>query len=338
MTDPSARSSVIGSIIGDGGSVEEVEAISIADGKGIEATVWTKGATLASVRIPAPDGGHVEVTDGPADLGETTTKRMRYAGASIGRFANRVKGARFVLGDHEYLLNANEGSNQLHGGPGGFHTRVWEGRGFTTTDSAGVRLRLLSPAGDQGYPGTLAATATFTVSGSTLTIDYLATTDSPTVVNLTNHAYWNLSDDPRDALRTHYLWHSFTSFIGVDDEGIPIAGAPLPLADSRYEVDPEVPLGDQLGHGGIDHCFVGAADSSKPCLVLSHPASGRRLSITTDQPGLQVYTGNHLVPSHRSVAFEPQRWPDSPNRPDFPSSVLHPGEVYRHRSRLTFDW
>ncbi len=338
MTDPNTRSSVIGTHTDEAGTVAEVEAISFTDGRGIEATVWTKGATLASVRLPSPDGEPVEVTDGPADVDQTLRKPMRYAGASVGRFANRISGARFVLDGVEHRLAENEDGNQLHGGPGGFDARMWAGRGFVADDRAGVRLRLLSPAGDQGYPGTLAATATYTVSGHTLTIDYLATTDAPTVVNLTNHTYWNLSGDPDDVLGSQYLAHTFTSFIGVGEDGIPIAGAPLPLADSRFEVDAQVPLGHQLGHGGIDHCFVGAVDHSKACVALSHPESGRRLSITTDQPGLQIYTGNHLVPKHRSVAFEAQRWPDSPNRPDFPTAVLLPGEVYRHRTRLTFDW
>ncbi len=310
---------------------------------GIEATVLTYGAHLVSVSLPVAGqpGERIVVTKGPTDVPTLETAEGGYMGATIGRVANRISGARFTLDGVEHVLEANLlGKHQIHGGADGFGTRVWTHELIETPESVGVRLALDSPDGDAGYPGSVHAEVTYSIDRDTLTIEHRATTDAPTPISMTNHAYWNLSGPAGDpTVGGHRLLVSTDRVLLNDDDDIPVAGPPVAVAGTMYDLDGSL-LQAALDAGGIDNCFVVPDDrrDGEPVVVLEHPPTGRRLSVSTDQPGMQVYTGNHLKPPHSCIAFEPQAWPNSPNRPDFPPSILRPGEVYRNRSFYRFEW
>ena len=273
-----------------------------------------------------------------------------YFGAIVGRYANRIANAAFVLDGVEHRLSANDGGNCLHGGRTGFDRHVWEiVKGGACDGAAAVVLRHTSPDGDEGFPGWLTAEVTYTVSSDTLRIDFHAETDRPTVVNLTSHLYWNLSGEGSGSIEDHVLRLAATHYVPVDDELIPlgeaapVAGTPLdftwPAAIGSRIRDPF----DQLAVAhGYDHHFVldhGDTRLLEPVAQLDDPRSGRRLEVSTTEPGIQVYSGNHLDgtlagPSGRlyrqgdGIALETQHAPDSPNQPSFPSTVVRPDRPY----------
>ncbi|KPF77859.1 aldose epimerase [alpha proteobacterium AAP81b] len=321
---------------------------------GIEVAVLTLGATLQSVRVPDARGLVADVALGFADLAGYLGA-SGYVGASIGRVANRIAGGRFRLDGQDYRVPCNNGANSLHGGSEGFDRRVWE---VVTASTTAVRLRLVSPHGDQFYPGELTVTADFAVAdGGMLTIDYRATTDRPTLVNLTTHAYWNLAGEGSGNIDDHVLTCPADAYTPVDAALIPtgaiasVAGTPFDfrtgarLGDRIHGADPQLRLA-----GGIDHNLVFArqpAAATRRVARLADPASGRTLELWSNQPGLQVYSGNFLDGSSTGksgrayargagIALEPQMFPDTANRPDFGSLGLAPGEVYAHAIRLVF--
>lgn len=276
-----------------------------------------------------------------------------YLGATVGRYGNRIAGARFPLDGTDVQLLANEGPNQLHGGEGGFHDRIWDlvamgapRPGSDESDpvsSSSVTMSLRSDDGDQGYPGTLVASATYSVRGDTLTISYTATTTAPTVVNLTNHAYWNL--DGTGSVRRHQVQVVADRYLPLDAHGLPdgplaaVAGTPLDLRQPHE-------VGDvmDLVPAGLDHSFaVGQAPADESTLALAAtlvgPDTGRTMSVRTDQPALQLYAGNHLVTPfepHQGICLETQRFPDTPNHPELGSAVLRPGETYTSTTEMRF--
>lgn len=233
-----------------------------------------------------------------------------FHGATIGRWANRIAGAQYDHQGMHYELAANEGSHQLHGGPGGFHTRTWT---LVDLGKTGLTLELVSPDGDQGFPGEVRATADFRLEGDALTVTHGAEATEPTPLNLTSHVYWNL--DSPGTLAGHSLTIAADEYVRVDDANIPVPGPAHAVQGTGFDCRSGRDLGSVTAHGGYDHCFV-LSPSPNPAVVLEH-ASGRRLQITTDQPGLQVYTGMHLDAHAKGVALETQRIPDGPNRPDF---------------------
>jgi aldose 1-epimerase len=305
-------------------------------------SVLTYGGILQSVEVPDRDGRPANVTLGFADLAGYTAPSYVAAtpffGALIGRYANRIARGRFTLDGTTYELPCNDPPNHLHGGgPFGFDVQLWEAEPFTTATAAGLRLRLVSPAGAGGYPGTLRTTVTYTLSAD-LRVDYEATTDAPTVVNLTCHPYWNLAGEGNGTIHEHLLRLGASLYTPVDDTQIP-TGELLPVAGTPMDFTRPRPLGD-----GYDHNWV--LDGG-PAAVLSDPGSGRVLTVLTDQPGIQVYSGNFLdgtlrgtsgrpYPRGAGVALETQHFPDSPNRPAFPSTVLRPGETYRSSTSFRF--
>ncbi len=251
---------------------------------------------------------------------ETTAEYLAstsYVGGTIGRYANRITGGRFELDGRQVLVSANDRGNHLHGGPEGFDRRSWE---LVEHGPQHAVLRIVSADGDQGFPGELTATARFEVGDDLVSIDLSAVTDAPTVVNLTSHAYFDLGGG-------HELSVPAQRYTPVDPTGIP-AGGHAPVAGTPYDFRTARPIGD----AAIDHNFVVDGTGLRPVAVLASPATGLRLEVRSDQPGLQVYTGGALG----GVALEPQRFPDSPNRPDFPSAVLRPGETYRSRIEWVF--
>lgn len=323
-------------------SGEAVRGFHLESAAGVRIMLLSYGAHLVSVELPDPGAANewAQITDGPTTVTELEQPGARYQGATIGRYANRIADARFILDGVQYELPANHGSHHLHGGPDGFAFQIWEAEPVDDDEpGVGVRFELSSPAGDSGYPGAMRVQATHRLVEDRLDVVYEAVTDAATPISLTNHAYWNLRGSGAGAsIADHTLTVHSDRVLIPDAGGIPQSGPPVPVAGTRFALH-EAPLETVLETGGLDHCYVNPAIGSVvPMIELRHAPSGRSLSVDTDQPGVQVYTGNHFDPPYRSIAFEPQAWPDSPNRTDFPSAILRPGETYRRHTIYRFEW
>jgi len=323
----------------------EVLYFTITDRQGRSISVLNYGATLTAVRVPDREGVLREVAVGltsPADY----LSGHPCLGSTVGRYANRIAKGRFSLNGKEYVLNCNEPPNHLHGGPDGFDKRVWqaEARGDDT-----VAMRLHSPDGDQGYPGDLDATVTFSFSDGRLTLAYYAMCSADTVINLTNHAYFNLSGCQRDVL-DHELAIRAKCFTPMDHTLIPtgelrpVAGTPFDFTSPRRIGDRICGNDEQLKFGsGYDHNY--ALDAPGLAANVYAPDTGITMDVLTDMPGVQLYTANHLnmggrdrvhFGKHYGVCLETQFFPDSPNQPGFPSCVLRHGQVYEHQTTYAF--
>lgn len=336
-----------------------VEAVTLVNQQGASATVIAYGATLQSMIVPDRDGNLADVTLGHATLGEYLANPA-YFGSSVGRVANRIAGGRFVLDGGQHQVPCNNGPNALHGGPEGFDKALWDIVAVGDAPAPFVRLAHTSPDGDQSFPGTLQVTAEYALGDDgALAITYRATTDRPTLVNMTNHAYWNLAGEGAAASATdHVLTVPAEHFLPTDETAIP-TGDFAPVAGTPFDFrEPQV-IGARLrdtGHDqirighGYDHNWVVArerADAPRLLARLAHPLSGRVLEVRSTEPGVQFYSGNFLDGSligkagqaYRmgdGVALEPQMFPDTPNRPAFGSIRLEPGEEYCHRLVFTF--
>jgi aldose 1-epimerase len=324
------------------------------DGITLRVTDW--GATIVALEVPDRDGvtgGVVLGLDDATGYADTTPGRNPYLGASVGRVANRIAGAAFELDGERFELVANEGANSLHGGRrDSFDRARWE---LVACDGARLVLRHVSPDGAAGYPGTLTVEATFALTPSMLTLTYVATTDRRTPVNLTQHAYFNLAGEAGVSVLDHTLAVDATALTPVDAELIPtgevrdVTGTPFDLRLPRRLGDGVDALVSEGWGDGYDHnlWLAGAAGEVRDVAVLHDPASGRRMTLATDQPCLQVYSGNRLgrtvgrggvtFPRHGALCLEPQHAPDSVHRPDWPSIILAPGERYQHRTVYRFD-
>lgn len=307
------------------------------------------GAAIRSVRVPSASDGPGDVhlhLPNVADHADAT--RNPHLGASVGRYANRIAGARFPLDGRTVELVANSGPNQLHGGPDGFDRRVWDLLDTDGADTGGAALfRLVSPDGDQGFPGAVTAQALYELSGDELTITYTATCDAPTVVNLTNHGYWNLDGaavgvPDAGTVADQLLEVAADRYLPVDADGIPTGGL-LDVADTPFDLRRPRPLGPAMdaAGGGFDHSFEvrGEPGTVRHAATLVAPTTGRWMSVSTDQVGVQVYTGNGLHPPftvHGSVSLETQAFPDTPNRPDLGNVRLDPGHEYVSVTVLRF--
>ncbi|MDT0390468.1 aldose epimerase family protein [Streptomyces dubilierae] len=297
----------------------------------VRVRVLSYGGIVQSVEVPDRTGRAADVVLGFPDLAGYLAHPEPYLGALIGRYANRIAGARFPLEGRTYALEANNGPNSLHGGARGFDQRVWD----VTPVEHGVRLTRVSPHGEEGFPGRLEVSVTYSLlAGGALRIAYEAATDAPTVVNLTNHSYFNLAGSG-DA-GGHELRLAAARYTPVDAHLIP-AGGPQDVAGTRFDFRAARKVGS-----GYDHNFVldkGVTESAVEVAELHDPASGRVLTVATTEPGLQLYTGDHLgepfAPGD-GIALETQHFPDSPNRPDFPTTVLRPGEVFRSETVYGF--
>ncbi|MFG2924053.1 aldose epimerase family protein [Streptomyces sp. NPDC048305] len=323
-------------------------------GTGVRAEILTYGASLHSLTVPDTTGTGASVVRSLETLDDYTAKHP-YFGAVVGRYANRIAHGRFVLDGAEHHIPANDRGHALHGGPDGFHTKVWAATQDRTDDSVSVRLTLHSPDGDMGFPGALDATVTYTLDTSgTLAIDYASVTDRPTVVNLTNHAYFHLAGHG-DVLG-HRLEVVADTYLPVDDDGIPL-GPPAEVAGTPFDLTTPGLLSERLAAeneqlraaGGFDHCWVLRDPGSglRRAARLTAPDAARVMEVWTTEPGIQVYTANQLDGSftdgtgrrherHGAICLETQHLPDSPNRPDLPSPVLRPGETARSRTELRF--
>jgi aldose 1-epimerase len=333
-----------------------VEIFTLTNTHGIEVRVMTYGATIVSIRVPDKDGRLDDVITG-FDTLDDYVARSRFFGATVGRYANRIANARFTLDGRTYELAANNGKNHLHGGRKGFDKVVWTGTSFERDGNVGVSMSHVSPDGDEGYPGTLSATVTFTLTRDhELRIDYSATTDKATLVNLTNHSYFNLAGDGRGDILQHLLTVDADSYTPVDETLIPsgeiasVSGTPFDFRTAttigaRIDADDE-----QIRRGkGYDHNFVlrTGAGVLHHAARLADPSSGRTLDVATTEPGMQLYTGNnldgsgggkggHVYGRRTSLCLETQHFPDSPNKPHFPSTRLEPGQRYQHTTLYKF--
>jgi len=314
---------------------------------GIVARVTDHGATLVSLEVPEGTGRVVDVVLGFDDVAGYEAAASHYLGATIGRVANRIADGRFELDGDTYRLARNEPPHHLHGGAERSFDRVrWD---IDNGDEHQLLLRYRSPEGEEGYPGTVDASAHYRIDEDGLSITYRATVDRPTPVNLTNHAYLNLAG--AGSILDHDLQVHADRFLEVDSAQIP-TGRELPVADTCFDLRQPTPIAEPLAslspHGGLDHHYVCSSPygSLRPVARLSDPTSGTVATLHSDQPGLQVYTGNHLpgmvgrggvrYAPHAGVCLEPQHAPDSVHQPRWPTILAAPSEPYLHRIRWSF--
>ena len=331
---------------------EAVELYTLTNANGMEVKILTYGGIVQSISVPDRDGNLANVTLNQSDL-EGYLDGHPYFGNITGRYANRIARGTFTLDGEMYRLALNNGENTLHGGELGFDKVVWDASEVTDGDGVGLQLSRTSPDGEEGYPGALAVEVTYTLTDDDeIRIDYHATTDAPTVVNLTNHAYWNLSGEGAGSTYDHELQINASNYTPVDPTLIP-TGEIAPVAGTAFDFTQPHAIGERIRDGsddqlrigqGYDHNFVldrpSPDDASMIVAAEAYdPASGRVLTVSTTEPGIQFYSGNFLdgtvVGESGQVyrqgdgfALETQHYPDSPNQPDFPSTVLLPGEDY----------
>ena len=322
---------------------EEVFLYTLTSAKGLRARITNYGAILVSLEAPDRHGKLDDITLGFESLDKYIEQKV-YFGATVGRYANRIGNARFVLDGVEYKLAANDGPNHLHGGLKGFDKVVWKPVEVTAAeDRAWAKLSYLSKDGEEGYPGNLQCTITYTLTNDDeLQISYEAQTDRKTVLNLTNHAYWNLAGQGAGNVLGHEMLIDAGRFTIVDQGLIPV-GATASVVDTPLDFLSPRTIGSRLRQlrYGYDHNFVlkGRPDTLKFCARVQEPASGRIMEIQTTEPGVQLYTGNFLDGSvvgkggkaygkHAGFCLETQHYPDSPNKPSFPSTVLEPGKKF----------
>ncbi|MFG2262517.1 aldose epimerase family protein [Streptomyces sp. NPDC048720] len=324
---------------------------------GIRMKVLSYGGVVQTLEAPDARGRHANVVAGFADLDDYAAKSP-YFGALIGRYGNRIGKGRFTLDGKDYQLSVNDGVNSLHGGAKGFDKRVWDVEPFTDGSDVGLRLYYTSADGEMGYPGTLRSKVTYTLTRrGEWRVDYEASTDRATVVNLTSHVYWNLAGEGGGTIEDHELTIAAARYTPTDSGLIP-TGELARVAGTPFDFRRAKPIGRDIRAGheqqvlakGYDHNWVldkGVTARPEHVATLRDPRSGRTLRIATDQPGLQFYSGNFLdgtltgtggrtYRQGDALCLETQHFPDSPNHPSFPSTVLRPGRTYRTTTVHTF--
>ncbi len=334
----------------------QVDVFTLTNGKGLRARIITLGGAVLSLEAPDRDGKVADIVLGFEDVAGYLSEANPYFGALIGRVANRIAKGRFTLDGTEYVLPTNDGPNQLHGGPVGFDKAVWAAEPVEEPGAVGVKLTHVSEDGDQGYPGTVTCTVVYRLTeAGALTLDYAATADKATPVNLTHHSYFNLAGHDAGPILDHVAQIAASRYTPVDETLIPI-GELAPVAGTPFDFTQPKPIGRDIARddvqlargGGYDHNFVldreGAEDGELAFAArVVDPKSGRQIEVYTTEPGMQLYTGNFLdgtitgkggaVYEHRSAfCLETQHFPDAPNQPTFPSIILRPGETYTHRT------
>lgn len=331
-----------------------IELYTLTNSSGLEARIMTYGGTLVSLRAPDRDGTLADVVLGFDELSPYLAEHP-YFGCVVGRYANRIAGGSFCLNDRKYYLARNDGSNHLHGGVFGFSKALWNGQSRNSATGPQLALTYASAAYEEGYPGNLAVEVIYSLSDANeLSLSYSATTDTDTILNLTNHAYFNLAGTGR--ILDHVLRLAADHFLPVDETLIPL-GERRAVAGTAFDFTRAQAIGAGIQAnepqlrlaGGYDHCWVLNQTTSHPAVAaeLYDPHSGRILSIFTTQPGIQFYTGNFLAGSivgkagrvyqrHSGLCLETQHFPDSPNKPYFPTTVLRPGEAYRETTVYRF--
>ncbi len=323
----------------------------LENSSGIKVTLIDYGATLVALEVPDREGKTDDIVLGFDSVAPYIAETSPFMGATVGRYANRIAFGKFSLDGKEYALATNDNAHHLHGGDVGFNRVLWESEPLDRDDAVGIRFRYLSKDGEEGYPGNLSCEVRYVLSGSELRIEYEAQTDAPTPINLTHHSYFNLAGAASGAtILDHELEIEAAHYTPVDETLIPtgdidpVEGTPLDFRSARA-------IGDRIEdiEGGYDHNFV--LDSQNGSLTLAakvvHHATGRVMEVRTTEPGLQFYTGNFLdgtlrgkggtqYRKHSGFCLETQKYPDSPNRPEFPTSILLPGETYSQTTIYRF--
>lgn len=321
------------------------------------AKVTNYGGIITTLEVPDKEGNMEDIVLGYKDLGGYL-EETPYFGALIGRFGNRIDGGLFKLEGQTYQLTTNDGSNHLHGGEQGFDKVVWEVVDQQESrDAISLTFQHVSPDGEEGYPGNLTSTVTYTFTPNDLDITYRAVTDKATVVNLTHHSYFNLSGNVKEDILGHELQLDASAFLPVDSTLIP-TGELRPVPGTPFDFTQPKLIGQDIGQNneqltfgqGYDHCWVlegGITDTPRLIASLYHPGSGRKMEVYTTEPALQFYSGNFLdgsITGKNNIAYdlrsglclETQHYPDSPNQSDFPSVVLRPGEEYTSQTTYVF--
>jgi aldose 1-epimerase len=343
MPTPSLTKTDFGQVDG-----QAVQLYTLRNAQGGQVQITNYGGIVTSWLAPDKNGQLADVALGFDSLGGYLAQSS-YLGAIVGRYGNRIAKGSFKIGDKTYTLATNNAPNHLHGGKKGFDRVVWQATEIQTDSTVGLRLNYLSKDGEEGYPGNLSVEVTYLFGNDhALRMDYRATTDQPTVVNLTNHTYFNLTGGRTDALG-HVLMLKASQFLPVDKTLIP-TGKPMAVAGTPFDFTAPKAIGERIGQAdaqlkignGYDHCWV--LDRTGPGLELvasaADPLSGRVLEVLTTEPGLQFYSGNFLngsmvgkggiaYPFRHGFCLETQHYPDSPNQPAFPSVLLLPGQTYQ---------
>lgn len=318
----------------------EVSLFTLTNTNGMEVELIEYGARVKAIRTPDRDGEMASVITEFNTLEKYRGPRNFY-GATIGRFGNRIANGTFTLDDTEYQLPTNDDAHHLHGGPNGFHTKLWDA---SITDEGTVEMRYLSEDGESGYPGNLSVTVTFELTDKNgLRIDYRAKTDKATPINLTNHSYFNLSGHPDSTILSHQLKINAGKYMPITEEVIP-TGEIQPVEGTPFDFTEFYSIGSRMDKlpAGYDHNFVlrmEPADSLFHAATLYSPSSGREMKVLTVEPGLQFYSGNFLdgtvvdatgspIEKFEVLCLESQHFPNAPNEADFPSTILHPDETY----------
>jgi aldose 1-epimerase len=342
-----------------------VQRFSLHSASGVQVDLTEYGARLIRVQTPDRSGRLGDVMLGHDQLGPYLDREQApYFGATVGRYANRLARGRFTLDGRDYQLAVNDPPNHLHGGPGGFDAVLWAGEGFSAAGHEGVQFSRVSPDGEEGYPGAVDLWVRYALSDAgTLSFEVQGRTTRPTLLNVTNHAYWNLASGGAQSVLDQRLTLAAQTYLPIDDTQIPL-GHEAAVAGTPFDFLKPRAIGEAMGAddlqlrraGGYDHHFVLPEPPSLPdgeraelrwAATLSDPGSGRQLELWTTEPGLQVYSGNFLDGSivgrggaryekRASVCLEPQHAPDSPNQPQFPSVVLRPGVMYVTRTEWRF--
>jgi aldose 1-epimerase len=340
------------------GSLPDGRAVDIYTLKnaGLEVHITNYGARIVSLKTKDRDGKVADVVLGynsvDGYVAESTAGSKTYFGSIVGRYGNRIRAGKFSIDGHAYQVPPNNNGNALHGGPHGFDEQLWTGKALPD----GVEMSLVSKDGDMGFPGTLTVHVRYTLAGSALHIAYSATSDKPTVTNITNHAYFNLSGEGSGTILGEVLTLNADAYTPVDSGLIPVGGV-QPVAGTPFDFRKPTEIGARIAQpneqlkiaGGYDHNWVlsGPNGTMKLAATLYDPKSGRVLTVSTTQPGVQFYSGNFLDGSYKGksgvayaknsgLCLETQHFPDSPNQPAFPSTLLKPGETLHTETVFAF--
>ena len=334
--------SIQNEILGKDADGVEIEQYTLTNANGMRVKIMTLGATLTSVEVPDRHGKLENVTLSLDSLDEYLAGHPCF-GSVCGRYANRIAKGKFTLEGQEYSLATNNGPNHLHGGIKGFHKMVWTAGPASGENAVGVTFTYRSRDGEEGYPGNLTAKAVYSLTNDDeLKMEYIAITDKPTPVNLTNHAYWNLAGGGSGDVLDHELQLNADRYLPVDETLIPL-GELRPVRDTPMDFTTPRKIGSRINEvpGGYDHCYVvnhKEGESLALAARLRDPKSGRVMEVYTTQPGVQLYTAGGLrrkrsdgteYGPHAGVCLETQHFPDAPNQPQFPSTILRPHETLR---------
>jgi aldose 1-epimerase len=333
---------------------KETDLFVLTNKNGMELTVTNYGARIVSILVPDEDGNMVDVVAGHSSIDDYLNSEEIYLGAVCGRYANRIANGKFEIDGEEYTLAQNNGPNSLHGGEKGFHNVIWT---MQKGNDNSIILTYFSPDGEEGFPGNLNVTVKYTLieDKNDILIDYYATTDKPTVINLTNHSYFNLSGAGDPTIADHYLLLNCPYYLPTDETAIPLGtaeatyGTPMDFSRPRK-------IGEDLNSDykqislarGYDHTYIIKRVNDATCVRCISPKTRITLEIDTTEPAVQVYTGNYMqgnqpgkhgkrYPRQSAVCFETQHFPNSPNMPIYPTTLLEPGKQFRSRTVLYFD-